>query len=632
MNDKRSSSLNRRERTRALWLFVAANVALSLWIASPYLEFGPLRGEWGAWAFTRVAFLSHFATLAILLGLVLWPLVALFSSRTVLLTAPPLLMFLYQFILILDVRIYALFRFHLNGLVLNTLTTEGSWDSVTLGRSTILTSVVVLAALALAEWAAMYAILRALVRRGGPARSRRWAPAIVAVFVLVVATDKLGFAYANFHDKLEVTRYQRLFPLYRTLLLDKSFEKYLGWKKPAAMPTAAIPGGGLLRYPLGDVVVDETGPPWNIVWIAVESWRSDTFNDELTPHVAAFGRRAKVFDRHFSGGNATRFGIFSLFYGLYGSYWHQFLAERRSPVFLDVLQQRNYEFLIASSTQLSYPEFRDTAFVKLPPEVINDRLPADSAVARDALMADKFDAFLADRKTDQPFFAFLFPDSPHAPYHFPPEFEQYRPVTDQINYALLKKGGDRAETTGLFNRYRNSVLYVDSIIGRMLDSLDKRGLLDRTIVVITGDHGQEFFETGYLGHNSTFSTYQSQVPLILYWPGVTPGRDSRLTSHVDIVPTMFALLGIKAAPKSYSQGISLVEGGIHPFVVVSGWDTLGLVDDRSTLVLSTESYNAGMIEVRLPPGYVLADDPRRILSERAPQLGELTRGLGEFLR
>jgi membrane-anchored protein YejM (alkaline phosphatase superfamily) len=204
-------------------------------------------------------------------------------------------------------------------------------------------------------------------------------------------------------------------------------------------------------------------------------------------------------------------------------------------------------------------------------------------------------------------------------------------VTDELNYALLKKGGDRAETAGLFNRYRNSVHYIDSIIARMLDSLGKRGLLDQTIVVITGDHGQEFFETGYLGHNSTFSTYQSQVPLILYWPGVEQGRDSRLTSHVDIVPTMFALLGIKTAPQEYSLGISLLDGGTHPFVVVSGWDTLGLIDDRSTLVLSTESYNAGMIEVRLP-GYVLADDPRRILSERAPQLGQLTRSLSGFLR
>jgi membrane-anchored protein YejM (alkaline phosphatase superfamily) len=626
------SPLTRRACTRALWLFVAANFLLSLWIAEPYLEFGPSGAGWVAWAFTRIAFLSHFASLVIVLGLVLWPVVALFASRLVLLTIPPLLMFVYQFLLMLDVRIYALFRFHLNGLVINTLTTTGSWDSVTLGRGTIVTSAVVLGVLALGEWLAMRAILSVVLRRDAPSSSRRWVPALVwSVVVLLIATDKLAFAYAHFYDRQEVTRYRRLFPLYRPVLMDKTFERYLGWKKPASNPTAAIPAGGLLQYPLGEVAIDGNGPRWNIVWIAVESWRSDTFTPEITPRLYEFSRRAKVFDRHFSGGNATRFGIFSLFYGVYGTYWHQFLAERRSPVFLDALQRLGYDFLIASSTQLSYPEFRDTAFVRLPETAIQDRLPGRGAVERDAIMAERFDAFLEHREQDRPFFAFLFPDSPHAPYHYPPAFEKFLPVTDELNYFYLKKGGDRAETAGLFNRYRNSVSYVDSTIARMLDSLERRGLLENTIVVMTGDHGQEFFETGYLGHNSAFSTFQSQVPLIVYWPGVAPGRDSRLTSHVDVVPTMFDLLGVKAEPQLYSLGKSLLDGETRPYVVVSGWDTLGLIDDQSTLVLSTESYNAGMIEVRLP-GYVLADDPRRIVAQRAVQLGKLTRDLGGFLR
>lgn len=624
-------TLGRRECTRALWAFVAANFLLSLWIAAPYLEFGPSRAEWSGWVFTRVAFLSHFATLAIVLGLVLWPFIVLFASRLPLLFLPPTLFFAYQFVLLVDVRIYALFRFHLNGLVLNTLTTEGSWDSVTLGRGTIITSVLVLAALALAEWGGMAMILRARSRRASPARRRWWAPILVwSLVALVIATDKLGFAYANFHDRLDVTRYQRLFPLYRPLLLDETFERSFGWKKPPPLVAAVPPSGGLLQYPLGEVDFGAAAQRWNIVWIAVESWRADSFNEELMPRLSAFGRRAKVFDRHYSGGNATRFGIFSLFYGLYGSYWHQFLAERRSPVFLDGLQHLGYEVWIASSTQLSYPEFRDTAFVKVPASSIEDRLPGADAAVRDPVMAERFENFL-DRQGDRPFFAFLFPDAPHAPYHYPPAFERYRPVVDQINYALIKKGKKPAEGEGLYNRYRNSITYTDTIVARMLQALETRGLLSRTIVVITGDHGEEFFETGYLGHNSAFSAYQTQVPLILYWPGVAPGRETRLTSHLDVVPTMVGLLGIETDPALYSQGRSLLGGEEHRFVVVSGWATVGIIDGDSTLVLSTESYNAGMIEARLP-GYVLADDPRRIVSARSRDLMDLTRGLGSFLR
>jgi membrane-anchored protein YejM (alkaline phosphatase superfamily) len=121
------------------------------------------------------------------------------------------------------------------------------------------------------------------------------------------------------------------------------------------------------------------------------------------------------------------------------------------------------------------------------------------------------------------------------------------------------------------------------------------------------------------------------VPMILYWPGVKPGRESRLTSHLDVVPTMFDLLGVRADPALYSQGRSLLGGEEHRFVVVSGWDTLGIIDSDSTLVLSTESYNAGMIEARVS-GYLLADDPRRVVAARSRDLMDLTRGLGNFLR
>lgn len=617
----------RVNRSGVLFRFLAGNYVLSLVIAFPYLAFGPERTHLFPWLEMRLTFLGHFAALILVLGLLLWPMVGLIRSRIFLLVWPPAVLFVYQLLLMADVRIYALFRFHINGLVLNTLTTEGSWDSVTLGGATIATAMAAAAGLALLEWGGM-----ALLVRGGARRMGWRTPLIVIASALILITaEKLAFAYANFYDRLEVTRYQRLFPLYRTLLLDQTIERRLGWTKPPPLLTAVPPSGGLLRYPLKELDLGAAAHRWNIVWIAVESWRADSFNEELMPRLSVFGRRAKVFDRHYSGGNATRFGIFSLFYGLYGSYWHQFLAERRSPVFLDGLRELGYEFLIASSTQLSYPEFRDTAFVNIPASSIEDRFPGADAAVRDPVLAERFETFLDGRTGDRPFFAFLFPDAPHAPYHYPPAFERYRPVVDQINYALIKKGKKPAEGEGLYNRYRNSITYTDTIVARMLQALEARGLLSRTIVVITGDHGEEFFENGYLGHNSAFSSYQTQVPLILYWPGVAPGRETRLTSHLDVVPTMFGLLGIKTDPAVYSQGRSLLGGEEHRFVVVSGWATVGIINGDSTLVLSTESYNAGMIEARLP-GYVLADDPRRIVSARSRDLMDLTRGLGSFLR
>ena len=226
----------------------------------------------------------------------------------------------------------------------------------------------------------------------------------------------------------------------------------------------------------------------------------------------------------------------------------------------------------------------------------------------------------------------MFPDAPHAPYRYPASFERFTPASDDVNYFFLKKSGTAgADAEPLKNRYRNAIGYADSVIARMLGALEARGLLDRTIVVITGDHGEEFLETGYLGHNSTFSSWQAQVPMILAGPGVRPGRETRLTSHVDVVPTMFELMGITTDPAQYSQGLSLLGPAEHTYVVSSGWDTFGIIEPPITIVLSSESYNARMAEVRVEM-YELSDDPRAVLGAKVPLLTQVARDLSSFLR
>ena len=155
--------------------------------------------------------------------------------------------------------------------------------------------------------------------------------------------------------------------------------------------------------------------------------------------------------------------------------------------------------------------------------------------------------------------------------------------------------------------------------------------MDKTIIVITGDHGEEFFESGYYGHNTTFSPWQAQVPFILYVPGLKPHNVDRLTSHLDLAPTMLSLIGIRTDPSYYSQGLSLLEEKEHPYVVISGWNTFAMVDKNSAIVLSTESYNAGMAEVRTG-NYEIAEDSKVILKEKMGQLLELTKNLGYFLK
>jgi hypothetical protein len=622
-------------RCKTLLYFLLANYLLSLIIASPYLGFGPTVADPWPWVYARAAFLSTFAIFMILLGLILWPFTRLIKSPVQLFILPPTVLFLFQVLLLADVHIYEIFRFHINGLVINTLTTEGVGDSVQVGGQTVATLFIYLGLLCFLEWGGLWGLARYFSRR--PTRVARSAfqrksPTLALILLSVtIVADKGIFAYANFYDMTSITRYQKLFPLYLPLFADETLEKYLGWEKPDTLVEYRTKSS-LLNYPLKEFRIEEQLKPVNIVWVAVESWRFDMMSPEVTPHIQDFSTRALVFEDHYSGGNASRFGIFSLFYGVYGTYWHQFLAERRSPLLIDILQHLGYEFKIMSSTQLSYPELRKTAFVNLPPQTIEDRLPGNGGPERDPEMARRFDSFLQNRDPQKPFFSFMFLDSPHAPYRYPKEFAKFQPTVDEINYFEVKKAHAHVdEGHPLFNRYRNAIFFSDSVVDQILSSLEKRGLLNSTVVVITGDHGEEFYETGYYGHTSAFSDYQVKVPLILYIPGQKPGKVTRLTSHLDLVPTMLSLMGSRMDPALYSHGHSLLSDVSEPYVVASGWDTFAVIDPGATLVLSSETYNARTAEVR-SGSYRLVEESKPVLAARRQEILEVTKGLSRFLR
>src|SRR5690606_36293306 len=116
-------------------------------------------------------------------------------------------------------------------------------------------------------------------------------------------------------------------------------------------------------------------------------------------------------------------------------------------------------------------------------------------------LTEDFLDYLDERDDSKPFFALLFYDSPHS-FQMPAEYPRvFQPSAPHVNYLRLDKDTD---ATPLLNLYRNSLHYVDSLVGTVLAELRARGLLEHTIVLITGDHGQEFNDTGlnFWGHGS----------------------------------------------------------------------------------------------------------------------------------
>jgi membrane-anchored protein YejM (alkaline phosphatase superfamily) len=172
---------------------------------------------------------------------------------------------------------------------------------------------------------------------------------------------------------------------------------------------------------------------------------------------------------------------------------------------------------------------------------------------------------------------FMFFESPHARYYFPDENIVEKDYLADFNYATMDLERDICK---IKNRYINSCNHLDSQFARVIGYLRDHDLLKNTVVILTGDHGEEFLENGRWGHNSMFHSQQIHTPLVVWVPGRAPAVYEHATSHIDWVPTLLPLLGVKNPPGDYAQGRSLFDTSTRDYRVVSDWSSIAIMDDK----------------------------------------------------
>jgi len=470
-----------------------------------------------------------------------------------------------------DLRIHALYGFHINGFVLNLISTPGGIASLEASSATWWTVGVGLATTFVAIAAGL-----ALWRRrpARPSFRRVAARNVVVALVAIVLSDKLLYGYADLTGHGETLRASGLFPFYQPLTY-RSIAKRLG-VKAVPPPITSLEQHGALNYPRAPIEMAPPPAPPNVLWLAVESLRADALSPTTMPRLWAFAADNLRFTRHFSGGNRTRMGMFTMFYSLHGPYWSHVLDAQRGPVVIDVLRRLGYDIDVYTSAKFSYPEFDRTIFVDVPAERRHEYSEDEVFWHRDAHNVDAIVASLEKRDTAKPFMRFLFFESTHAPYQFPDADAIARPYGDVLNYALMNPERDIAL---IRNRYVNAAHFVDSQIARLIDWLDGAGLLENTIVVVTGDHGEELLEHGHWGHGSAFVDEQVQVPLVMRIPGLAPRVIDTQTSHLDIVPMLLPALGVTNPPGDYALGLDVVRSTPNRSrIIASEWSGFAYID------------------------------------------------------
>ncbi len=597
-------------------LFSSAGVYLHYLFA--YLPHARIHGAHAA-IFASVLFIT--GPLMLLLPIDI-PLLILrrFVRRPVWLYAPAVLGFaaLHLFLLA-DRFLLSMYNFHVNGFVWNLVTTPGGIDSLGASTSTDVAVGVLAAALI-----AFQAVLIPISRRTRWRLPRKARGSAMVLLLALFAAEKADYGWSRFRFKGPILAVADAFPCYIRCDLS-GLAATLGFERSRRDPGLPSERQGLrLRYPLAELRRRPEVPLRHIVWLVSESWRADMLDPEIMPATWAFSERCLRFRNHYSGGNGTRTGMFSMFYGLPGPYWFPFVEEQRGPALLDLLLRENYDIQVYTSAAFSYPEFDRTVW---------SRVPADRMVEATGSLRWKRDRDIVDQLTERlrslparrPSFTFQFFESPHAPYTFPPECAFRKPFVEDFNYVTADY---RRDIPLIRNRYLNACRHLDTQVARVIRTLEETGLLDSTILVLTGDHGEEFLEKGRWGHNSAFTEEQTRVPLLLWIPGRDPGEIDRLSSHLDLPATVLALLGVENAPEDYSLGLDLLGPAIREHVLVGDWNDLARVDVEGKISISMKNY--GVL-----PKVTTRDDapltnPRGFLERRRPALLEMMRGLGRF--
>ena len=103
--------------------------------------------------------------------------------------------------------------------------------------------------------------------------------------------------------------------------------------------------------------------------------------------------------------------------------------------------------------------------------------------------------------------------------------------------------------------YDGEIKFTDFHIGRLLDDLRAKGLYDKTVIVVTGDHGEGFGEHEIDLHGYHLYAAQTRVPLIIRVPGIAPRRSQQPAGHVDILPTLANLAGAPSTIDMMGQSL-----------------------------------------------------------------------------
>lgn len=493
---------------------------------------------------------------------------------------------------LINLQIFQLYRFHLNGIILNMVFGPGSNEIFNFNPWLYVKEsfrLIVTIGICILLWFLGQKIYF----------SKRLKIISICILSGCFLLANTLHVYGSFVQKSSVIACTRIIPYYFPLEANTRLTE-MGFQQPTeAQMARENTTGNVINYPIHHLKTKNAKKP-NILFILIDSWNKRTLTSETMPHLYTFAKRSQWYDNHFSSSNGTRYAVFGLFFSIPSIYWKTVESSHVSPLFINQLQNEGYSIHIHASATLDNPPFARIIFQNVPH--LQRNTPGKTPYERDVrITKDLIRELPALKHSGKPFFSMAFYDLAHAIALPADKQGKFKPAWTFADYSKLN---NNLNPTPFFNLYRDCTYEIDCLIGQIFTALKKNGMDKNTVIVITGDHAQEFNENhkGYWGHNGNFSRWQIGTPLLINVPGLKPHRYHYRTTHYDIVPTLMnRCLGVQNPPSDYSFGHYLWDRRPRTWEVTGGDLKYAFIIQNDTIINHEGDGSLNVTDSKLNP-------------------------------
>lgn len=304
----------------------------------------------------------------------------------------------------------------------------------------------------------------------------------------------------------------------------------------------------------------------NFILIVLDAWRADALQPELMPRLYAFSReKALFFERAWTNGTWTLPAMATAFTGQYHD-THKIRrrpdSDERNPTLAQILYEAGYETTAFSANRILNRQspmvdgFENFYFPGWNPVLIavhfyetnwygpavRDLFHGKPGYVDSQILTRKMVAY-ASRPHGRPYFLWVHYMDPHGPYKPPPGY--YDPADEKYIRDYRPRDPDLRDA---YKRlYDGECVFMDDLLGEAVPEMASR---PRTVVAVTADHGEEFWEHKKYAYGHGKSVYDTlvRIPLVMSLPDGEAEVVRTPVSLVDLAPTFLALAGREPPP------------------------------------------------------------------------------------